>query len=611
MNISIYTVYHTSSHIVENHIIKPIQVGFGTNIDSIKYRDSSGDNICNKNDTYCELTAQYWMWKNDRSSDYLGLMHYRRYFDFSQVPLILNQYGFYKEQGFTVNFKEKYGLSESIIKKCIQGYDIVLPTEWDVSHSKWKNVRDNYENSQHHFARDLQITEGVVKDLYPQDWLFFDQHMRSKHFCATNMFIMRRDLFEQYSEWLFSILEEVERRLDISDYSAQERRVFGYLAERLLNVWILKIKNENPNLRFKYLNRIFVQNTKARNWIAPLPLTNKPLVSVVIASDDNYVPHLGALIKSIQCHFSDENHLDLIILDGGISALNQTLLEKMTMEHHSSSICFIELENEFAEHETHMHFTKATFYRLILDQLIHDRERLLYIDCDTIVLDDVANLYKADLNGKAIGAVYDYIMHHFCQNQVRSMSEADNMEARKYLESYVGMGNNWDKYFQAGVLLIDMPKVKSMNLSDSMIDDLLEKKYWFLDQDILNKYFQDDIEFLDPRWNYVNCGDNIYNGLKRGQIQELEKARLNPAIIHYAGFETKPWNNMSATLSEYYFYYLRQTYWYEKVVYLSKSYDHKGRPKRTLKYRVVKGLWTAIPKSIRRRMNAPSIIRGL
>ena len=500
-------------------------------------------------------------------------------------------------------------MSEADIQSCVDGYDVVLPVAWSVKEAGWKDVRSNYVDSEHHFANDLITTENVIKDIYPEDLQFFSRLMSSTQFYSTNMFVMRKSLFDEYCSWLFTILAEVEKRTDISHYNQQERRVYGYLAERLFGVWVLKIQQERPELRFKYLNRVFVHDTNAKNWVAPRPNTTKPLISTIIASDDNYVPHLAALIKSIQHHFSSENFLDLIILDGGISEFNRNLLKKMTEEHNSSSISFIELEGEFSEHQTHMHFTKATFYRLILNQLIQDREKLLYIDCDTIVLDDIAKLYYTDLNGMAIGAVFDYIMHHFCQEKVSSIYETGAIESKNYLQSYVGMGDNWSRYFQAGVLLIDMNQLLELNLSSKMVEDLLNKTYWFLDQDILNKYFQGRVKFLDPRWNFVNCGDEIHKGLSKEQISELQKAGQNPAIIHYAGYHTKPWNNMGAAYSEYYFQYLRQTFWYEKVVFKHVLLSGAASQIKKWKRKIVKGLWTSLPKSIRRKMKEPKALR--
>ena len=299
--------------------------------------------------------------------------------------------------------------------------------------------------------------------------------------------------------------------------------------------------------------------------------------------------------------------MDLIILDGGISDSSKDFLRKLMSQN--SSIQFLELSSEFSNQSTHMHFSKATFYRLILDKLITDREKVLYIDCDTIVLDDVAKLFDTDLGDSAIGAVFDYIMHHFCQMGIRSIDFTGGLKSKDYLQNYVGL-RDWDRYFQAGVILFNLDKMRKMDLSDVMIKALLDKRYWFLDQDILNKYFLGKVTYLDPSWNVVNCGHEIYDGLSQKQIQELQQAENAPKLIHYAGFETKPWNNRNAKFGEYYFYYLRKTFWYENVMFSFKSNEHNNQhpvilniPERKgLVWRIARKCWLKLPFFIKRRL---------
>lgn len=606
--ISIYSVYHKASHLVENSYIKPIQVGNSSNIDGILYRDNKGINIAEKNGTYCELTAQYWAWKNDIKSDYLGIMHYRRFFDFNKKEQReLNMWGIIEEPEFNLDFIKKYGLTEQEIEEQVSGYDLVLPLEWNVKQAGWKNIKHNYVNSVYHHERDLDTARNVVKELYPEYLSFFDETMNSSVGYFTNMFILKRELFDAYSEWLFNILEEVERRVDISSYDVQERRVFGYLSERLFNVWLSKLFVDNKSLKVNFLRRIFVLNTNPKNWVAVRPNTDKDIVSVVIASDNNYAAHLGALVSSIVDNFSKDRFLDIIILDGGITEHNKSLLTRLMVTN--SSIQFLELSSEFSNQSTHMHFSKATFYRLILDKLIVDREKVLYIDCDTIVLDDVSKLFDTDLGENAIGAVYDYIMHHFCQMGIPSIDFTGGSKAKDYLQKYVGL-KDWDKYFQAGVILFNLEKMRKMDLSDVMIKSLLDKRYWFLDQDILNKYFLGKVTYLDASWNVVNCGHEIYEGLSEQQIKELQSAEHFPKLIHYAGYETKPWNNRNAKFSEYYFYYLRKTYWYENVMFSFKSGTEKitessivSIPERSKIWKFSRRVWLCFPFALRRKLS--------
>lgn len=571
INISIYSVYHKASHIIENAYIKPIQVGNGQAIPGIQYRDNQGINIAEKNNSYCELTAQYWAWKNDLESDYLGIMHYRRFFDFNiEENRLANQYGILEEPEFTLNFIEKYNLTEEQIKDLVSNYDIIVPETWDVTKAGWKNIRDNYINAPHQHKKDLDITRKVISEKYPQDIKYFDKVMKSKVGYFTNMFILKRDIFEQYSQWLFDILSEVENRINISVYDVQEQRVFGYLSERLFNVWIQKYINNNPNTRIKHLRRVFVNDTNNKNWVSQFPQTSKPIVSIVSPSDNNYVPHLGTLIVSILDNANPENFIDFIILDGGISNSNKQLLRKLMNKN--SAIQFLDLSGEFNEQSVHMHFAKATFFRVVIERLIIDRDKVLYLDSDMVVLDDVGKLFNTDLNGAVIGAVYDYIMHAMCNLNIPAIDFTNGLTAKEYLQDYLGLKDKWDKYFQAGVILFDLKKLRELNLSSVMIKALTDKRYWFLDQDVLNKYFLSDVKYLEPNWNTVNSEDSVLKGLNEIQKKEFESMLENPRIIHYAGYDTKPWNNFNAKLGEYYFYYLRKTYWYEQVMVKIPNY---------------------------------------
>ena len=191
--ITLYTVYHKAAHILQNPYITPIQVGGGDDIAGIHYRDNQGDNIAAKNDSYCELTAQYWMWKQDHESDYIGLMHYRRFFDFNTTAQRkANVYGIIEEPAFNLDFSKKYGLTPENLRAQIEGYDIILPHPWDVRPAGWDNLRHNYTASPHHHERDLNITRDVIAAHYPDYLSSFDEVMQARNGYFTNMFIMRR-----------------------------------------------------------------------------------------------------------------------------------------------------------------------------------------------------------------------------------------------------------------------------------------------------------------------------------------------------------------------------------------------------------------------------------
>lgn len=199
----------------------PLFVGAGDRLPTqLPFKgDNTGDNISEKNNTFCELTGLYWGWKNLKA-DCLGLCHYRRYFGTHQ--------SFFGDQ-------KKRLLTLADMERLLKDADVILPAK----RHYWIETRGSQYKHAHHLE-DLQVTEAVLKERYPdylEAWNWMVQ-TRSGHIC--NMFVMRRELLDGYCTWLFDILFEVERRLDITSYSGKDQRVYGYLGERLLDVWIRK-----------------------------------------------------------------------------------------------------------------------------------------------------------------------------------------------------------------------------------------------------------------------------------------------------------------------------------------------------------------------------------
>ena len=184
---------------------KQIQVGTSlTDKIVCDIRDNMGDNISDKNKKYCELTALYWIWKND-SSDYKGLCHYRRHFD------------------FTPDMVEKLPCS---------AIDVVVT----IPILNFPSVREMYQND--HSIEDWDIMLGVLKEIHPD---YIDTAIELQdgiYYYAYNMFIARREIYDEYCSWLFPILFECEKRIKPKE-DGYQGRVIGFLAERLLSVFFL------------------------------------------------------------------------------------------------------------------------------------------------------------------------------------------------------------------------------------------------------------------------------------------------------------------------------------------------------------------------------------
>ena len=157
----------------------------------------------------------------NRKTDVKGLVHYRRLFTNGKNP-----YG---------SKESKYDklLDEATLGTLLKQYDLILPKKRNYYiESLWSH----YEHS--HNIEGLEVTREVIAEKNPDYLPAFDQVMKRKKAHMFNMMIAKSEIFDAYSAWLFDILFEVEKRVDISDYSPSEARIFGYISELLLDVWI-------------------------------------------------------------------------------------------------------------------------------------------------------------------------------------------------------------------------------------------------------------------------------------------------------------------------------------------------------------------------------------
>ena len=236
-NIKIFICAHKEVPLPQHPYFLPVQAGATLHEHIAGYQpDDEGENISAKNPHFCELTCHYWAWKNLKNVDIVGLNHYRRYFDFQKKwPHFSADKRFVSTQDFLI---QEYRFPD--LERLLQKYDIILPTarHWRVSNTK--------QYGDYHIAKDWEILREIIKERSPQYIPAFEKTMdHSNKAAGYNMFITHWKHFEAYSEWLFDILFEVERRVSPIDDPIQSR-IYGYMSERLINVFC-----EYNNLKIK------------------------------------------------------------------------------------------------------------------------------------------------------------------------------------------------------------------------------------------------------------------------------------------------------------------------------------------------------------------------
>lgn len=237
MNVKILVATHKAYWMPEDGMYVPVQVGSALSSVDLGYiRDDTGDNISSKNKNYCELTGLYWFWKNI-DAEYIGLVHYRRHFTVRRK-----------------SDKKLSVLSMRDLTDLLKQYDVILPKK------RQYFIETNYNQYIHaHHKEDLDTTLAILKNKYPDYVDAYYSVMRKTSGHRFNMFIMKKEVCDEYCTWLFDILFDLEAQLDISQYSANDSRVFGFVSERLLDIWITK-----NNIAYKEIPYIFMEK---QNWL--------------------------------------------------------------------------------------------------------------------------------------------------------------------------------------------------------------------------------------------------------------------------------------------------------------------------------------------------------
>lgn len=221
MNIKIIVATHKKYQMPKDEMYLPLHVGKVGKVDIGFRGDDTGDNISETNARLCELTGIYWAWKN-LDADYVGLVHYRRHFT--------------ALSGMKRLGKDKFNciIGKAELEQLLGQYEVVLPKQ-----RKYyiETMMSHFLHLPYTFEKDVQTLREVIGDVQPEYLQAYDTVMKRTHAHMFNMFVMKREIFEKYCEWLFSIVLEADKRVDVTGYSPMEARAVAYFAEFMFDVW--------------------------------------------------------------------------------------------------------------------------------------------------------------------------------------------------------------------------------------------------------------------------------------------------------------------------------------------------------------------------------------
>jgi lipopolysaccharide biosynthesis glycosyltransferase len=280
--------------------------------------------------------------------------------------------------------------------------------------------------------------------------------------------------------------------------------------------------------------------------------SKKQPIAIVCAADENYAMPLGVTLRSALVNLKNQPKVSIFIIDGGITPRSKRRIIK-SCDSSQVNISYVQPNDFFlANLKVERHLTIVTYYRLLIPQIVPAQfDKVIYLDSDMVVKGDLEELWKIDIEDNYVLAVQDDNQRYI------SMSGG--------LRNYQELGINPDyKYFNAGLLVINLEKWRRENIGEKVVEFLKQNKDYVRDhdQDGLNAVLAGQWGELDPRWNqmpriytYLSWQDTPYDQ------QSYNELLHNPYIIHYTT-PPKPWQRgCSHPAKALFFQYLDQTAW--------------------------------------------------
>lgn len=495
--------------------------------------DNTGDNISNKYEEYGDLTVLFWAWKNIRAN-FIG-------FGCSGRKLKLQKFNDYNN------------------KTIIKAKSCKL-------NNAYKNLYYFWSDS---FSLDVDFLTNaleVIHDKYPYLYKTAKKIIYKSHYYSDKLlFLMARNEFDEFCQFLFDVIDNVINRLDEKHSSKAQRRIVNLLGCILLDIFC----------QYKQLNGyeiIYKEDEGA--YLTEESIELKPAFSfnnnaIVFACSNTYAPYLGVTIESLKDNISTDQNYDIIVLERNISKLNMKKLKSIVVDYSNISLRFFNVEAivsdiDFYLPNNNLDLSEETYYTVLAPWVLKNYDKAAVLDCDIIIDHDISELYRVNLNDNYLAATIEYLFQAFLNNKKVNK----NGRVSKYCRETLGLDDEFE-YFQAGVLLMNLKLFRKDFIMKDLLEDIDHNKYDIVEQDLLNKIAKGRWLKLDYRWNYMACySDTVVAHLDfipDNERKEYDSLKGRAYIYHYITGD-KPWRNPSLKYADIWWKYAAKTVYYEESV---------------------------------------------
>lgn len=291
-------------------------------------------------------------------------------------------------------------------------------------------------------------------------------------------------------------------------------------------------------------------------------MNSKPEVPVFFATDDNYAPFLAVAFKSILDNASKDFSYKFYVLTTNLSSSYEKRIKEFESEDVKIEFIFLKETIEKIKAKFHLrdYYSIETYYRFFIANMFPQYDKVLYCDCDVIVLGDIAELYNHNIDNYLVGACPEEVM-----TEVKIFGD--------YVEQALDV--DCEKYFNAGVMLMNLDGFRKENIEEKFFDML--QKYTFRvtqDEDYLNVLCKGKVKLFHLGWNKTAFKNEKFND------KDLK-------LIHYK-IHWKPWHYDGVLYENHFWDYAKQTSFYEEILDKKLSYTDEEKRRDAIAYERLK-----------------------
>ena len=282
-------------------------------------------------------------------------------------------------------------------------------------------------------------------------------------------------------------------------------------------------------------------------------MKEKKIIPIFLATDDNYAKYLAVALKSIITNANTRDYFYKVYV-------LETDLDKKFLESFKdicgdvASVEYVNVKNQIKLFESRLtlrdYYTYTTYYRVFISEMFPEYDKAIYLDCDLVVNGDISRLFNTNLGNNLVGAIQEEVMfinEHF------------------FRYAPLNLGVSTLKYFNAGVLVMNLKEFRNQDIYNKFINLIMEKQFPVAqDQDYLNVLCKGKVRYLPYSWNKTPINVGIICA--------------KPNLVHYKlGF--KPWKYDNVMYGEYFYKYAKETMFYDEIIEARDNYTEEQKEK--------------------------------